>query len=58
MLRLPLALLLLALIAGCFGFGVIADSSWIGARVLFVVFLSLAVLSFLRSWLSRKSFSG
>lgn len=56
--RLPLTFLVFAVLAGSFGFGIIANTSSSGGRILFVVFLSLAVLSFTGSWLSRKSFSG
>ena len=46
MLRLALAFLVIALIAALFGFGVVADFSWDIAKLLFVVFLVLAVISF------------
>lgn len=47
MLRLAVAFLVIALIAAFFGFGGVAAMSWEGAKILFVVFLILAVLSFL-----------
>jgi uncharacterized membrane protein YtjA (UPF0391 family) len=54
MLRLAVIFLVVALIAAFFGFGGVASYSWEGAKILFVVFLVLAVLSFLghrrRSW--------
>lgn len=47
MLRAALAFLLIALIAGVFGFGLIASFTFEAAKILFFVFLVLAVLSFL-----------
>lgn len=47
MLRLAIVFLVIALMAGFFGFGILADFSWAAARILFFVFLVLAVLSFL-----------
>jgi uncharacterized membrane protein YtjA (UPF0391 family) len=46
MLRLALVFLVVALIAGFLGFGGVAAFSWEGAKILFFVFLVLAVLSF------------
>lgn len=46
MLQLAITCLVVALIAGVFGFGVISSSFMAGAKLLFVVFLILAVLSF------------
>jgi uncharacterized membrane protein YtjA (UPF0391 family) len=46
MLRLALAFLVIALIAAVFGFGLIANFSFDIAKLLFVVFLVLAVISF------------
>jgi uncharacterized membrane protein YtjA (UPF0391 family) len=43
-LRLALICLLVALLAGLFGFGLVADMAFAAARILFVVFLVLAVL--------------
>jgi uncharacterized membrane protein YtjA (UPF0391 family) len=45
MLRLALLFLLIALIAGLLGFGLVAGLAWDAARILFVVFLVLAVLA-------------
>jgi uncharacterized membrane protein YtjA (UPF0391 family) len=56
MLRLAVAFLVIALVAALFGFGVVAEYSWAGAKILFVVFLILAVLSFLGHGLRRRSF--
>ena len=46
MLRLAVVFLVIALVAAVLGFGGVADYSWEGAKILFVVFLVLAVLSF------------
>ena len=46
MLRLGVVFLVVALIAALLGFGGVAALSWEGAKILFVVFLILAVLSF------------
>jgi uncharacterized membrane protein YtjA (UPF0391 family) len=58
MLRLAIAFLVLALIAAFLGFGVVAALSWEGAKILFYIFLVLAVLSFLGYGYGRRSFSG
>jgi len=52
MLRLALMFLVIALVAALFGFVGVASISWSGAKVLFFIFLVLAVLSFLggRRW--------
>jgi uncharacterized membrane protein YtjA (UPF0391 family) len=47
MLRFALLCLVVALVAALFGFGVISSSFMQGAKILFIVFLVLAVLSFL-----------
>jgi uncharacterized membrane protein YtjA (UPF0391 family) len=47
MLQLAVGLLVIALIAGLFGFGLIASSFMGVAKILFFVFIVLAVLSFL-----------
>lgn len=47
MLRLALLFLVIALIAAVFSFGLIADMSYVVARVMFVIFLVLAILAFL-----------
>lgn len=47
MLRLALAFLVVAIIAALFGFGNIAGTSVEFAKILFFVFLVLAVLSFI-----------
>jgi uncharacterized membrane protein YtjA (UPF0391 family) len=53
MLRLALVFLVIALIAGFFGFGLVASMSFDAARLLFFVFIVLAVLSFLGGALRR-----
>jgi uncharacterized membrane protein YtjA (UPF0391 family) len=47
MLRLAIVFLVVAMIAALFGFGGIEHYSWEGAKILFFIFLVLAVLSFL-----------
>ncbi len=47
MLRLAVLFLVVAIIAGVLGFGGIEHYSWEGAKIVFFVFLVLAVLSFL-----------
>lgn len=46
MLRLALVFLVVALVAAVFGFGLVANLSFDIAKLLFVVFLVLAVISF------------
>jgi len=45
MLRWSLAFLIVALIAGLMGFGVVANESYVIAKILFFVFLVLFVVS-------------
>jgi uncharacterized membrane protein YtjA (UPF0391 family) len=45
MLRLAIVFLVIALVAGLFGFVGVAQLSWEGAKILFFVFIVLAVLS-------------
>lgn len=47
MLRLAIVFLVIALLAAFFGFVGVADYSWAGAKILFFIFLVLAVLSYL-----------
>ena len=47
MLRLAILFVVVALIAALFGFGMIADMSFDVAKILFFVFVVLAVLAFL-----------
>jgi uncharacterized membrane protein YtjA (UPF0391 family) len=55
MLRLALVFLVIALVAGVMGFGGLAAFSWEGAKILFFVFLVLAILSFVFGGLSRRA---
>jgi uncharacterized membrane protein YtjA (UPF0391 family) len=52
MLRLAIFFLVISLIAALFGFVGVAEISWEGAKILFFVFLVLAVLTLLlgRRW--------
>jgi uncharacterized membrane protein YtjA (UPF0391 family) len=56
MLQLAVGLLVIALIAGLFGFGFIASSFMGVAKILFFVFIALAVLSFFMGGGSKKPF--
>jgi uncharacterized membrane protein YtjA (UPF0391 family) len=56
MLQLAIACLVIALIAAILGFGGIAGSFVGVAKILFVVFLIIAVLSFLGGGFRRGSF--
>lgn len=47
MLRLAVVFLVIALLAAFLGFGGVASYSWAGAKILFVIFLGLALLSYL-----------
>ncbi|HEV3118326.1 MAG TPA: DUF1328 domain-containing protein [Gemmataceae bacterium] len=47
MLRLAIVFLVIAMIAAVLGFGGIEHYSWEGAKILFFIFLVLAVLSFI-----------
>jgi uncharacterized membrane protein YtjA (UPF0391 family) len=58
MLRLAVVFLVIALVAAFLGFGGVANFSFEGAKILFFVFLVLAVLSFLGHGFRRKSFWG
>jgi uncharacterized membrane protein YtjA (UPF0391 family) len=58
MLRLAVLFLVIALIAGFLGFGVVADYSWEAGKIVFFVFLVLAVLSFLGASFRRRSYWG
>ena len=56
MLRLAVVFLVIALIAAFLGFGGVAALSWEGAKILFAVFLILAVLSFVGHGFRRRPF--
>jgi uncharacterized membrane protein YtjA (UPF0391 family) len=58
MLRLAIVFLVIALIAAFFGFAEVESLSWAGAKILFFIFLVLAVLSFLGYGYRRGSFWG
>jgi len=47
--------LVIALIAGLFGFIGVGSLAWEGAKILFFIFLVLAVLSFLGGFFRRGS---
>jgi len=49
MLRLALLFLVIALVAGFFGFGLVASMSFEAARLFFFIFVVLAVLFFIGS---------
>jgi len=51
---LAVGFLIIALIAAVFGFGFVASEFMMGAKILFVVFLVLAVLAFLGGAFSRR----
>ncbi len=55
MLRLAIVFLIIALIAGFFGFAGVESLSWAGARILFFIFVVLAVLSFLGGTFGRAA---
>ena len=58
MLRLMVILFVIALIAALFGFVGVASYSWEGAKILSLVFLVLAMLSFLVGGSRRGTFVG
>jgi uncharacterized membrane protein YtjA (UPF0391 family) len=58
MLRLAIVFLVIALIAAFFGFAGVEHYSWEGAKILFFVFIVLAVLSFLGHGFRRQSYWG
>jgi uncharacterized membrane protein YtjA (UPF0391 family) len=58
MLRLAIVFLVIALVAAFCGFSGVASLSFRGAEILFVIFLILAVLSFLGHGYRRGSFRG
>jgi uncharacterized membrane protein YtjA (UPF0391 family) len=55
MLRFAMVFMILALLAAFFGFAGVQNYSFDGAKSIFVVFLVLAVGSFLGGMLSRRS---
>jgi uncharacterized membrane protein YtjA (UPF0391 family) len=57
MLRWALVFLIIALIAALFSFGFVADMSFMAAKLLFFVFVVLAVLSFLGGLMRGRNLS-
>lgn len=55
MLRIAIVFLVIALLAAFFGFAGVENYSFEGAKIMFVIFLVLAVLSFLGSVFARRS---
>jgi uncharacterized membrane protein YtjA (UPF0391 family) len=55
MLRLAVIFLVVALIAAFMGYGGVEGLAWEGAKILFFIFLVLAVLSFLGGSFGRRS---
>jgi len=53
MLRLAILFVVIALVAALFGFGLVADMSYSAAKILFFVFIVLAVLSLLGGVMRR-----
>jgi uncharacterized membrane protein YtjA (UPF0391 family) len=53
MLRLAVVFLVIAMIAALAGFGNVAGFAWEGARILFFIFLVLAVLSLFMGFRGR-----
>ena len=56
MLRLAILFLVIALVAAFMGWGGVASLSWEGAKIMFVIFIILAVLSFAGYGYRRRSF--
>ena len=50
MLALAVGCLMLALVAGYFGFRGSASTSWEGAKLLCVIFIVLALFTYFRGW--------
>jgi len=53
-LGLGVVFLVIALVAGLFGFGLVSTESWLVAKICFFVFLVLAVLSFVGGFFFRR----
>ena len=59
LLGLGVAFLVVALIAGLFGFIGVGNLAWAGAKILFFIFLVLAILSFVGGYVYRdRPFGG
>jgi uncharacterized membrane protein YtjA (UPF0391 family) len=54
MLRLVVGCLILALIAGLFGFGFVESTFMQGAQILFCVFLVIALITFMGATFGRR----
>jgi uncharacterized membrane protein YtjA (UPF0391 family) len=54
---LGVAFLVIALIAGLFGFIGVGSLAWEGAKILFFIFLVLAVLAFVGGFFFRRSWN-
>lgn len=57
MLRMALAFLIVALIAGLFGFGLVEGMALQGAQILFFLFLVLAVIVFIANAVGGRNTS-
>ena len=55
MLKLAIVFLVVALIAAVLGYGGVANFSWEGAKILFFIFIVLALLSFVGGMFRRSS---
>jgi len=53
-LGLGIAFVVLALIAGLFGFGIVSAESWLVAKICFFVFLVFAVVAFVGGFFFRR----
>jgi uncharacterized membrane protein YtjA (UPF0391 family) len=53
-LGLGVAFLVIALVAGLFGFGIVSADSWLLAKIFFFVFIVLAVLSVVGGFFVRR----
>jgi len=51
---LAVVFLVIALVAALVGFGGVESIAWGGAKILFFIFLVLAVLAFLGGWFGRR----
>jgi uncharacterized membrane protein YtjA (UPF0391 family) len=52
-LGLAVVFLVIAVVAGLFGFGIVSAESWVVAKVFFFVFVVLAVLAFVGGFFVR-----
>jgi uncharacterized membrane protein YtjA (UPF0391 family) len=56
MLRFAFLFLVVAVVAGLFGYGMISNYSWEAGKIVFVVFLVLSVLTFVGASTRRASY--